>query len=156
MPDYIDSTDYLNPKRPRFRRRYLVIAALLFALWIVGRIALSGWVDLLWFKSLSYGDVFWRTVFVESVVFLIASTVTFLVLYGAFFMIRRSHYADLPTNHAIVIAGQPINLSVAPALRVISLIVSLAVALIAGLTMMSDWPTLALFWYAPHASGDGG
>ena len=153
MPDFIDATDYLNPKRPRLRPFYIVIAALLIAFWIIARIALSGWVDLLWFESLGYGDVFWRTVFIESFVFLIASIVTFLVLYSAFDMIRLSHHADLPTNHAIVVAGQPIILSVAPALRVISLVVSVAVALLAGLTMMSDWPTLALFWYAPHASG---
>ena len=68
-------------------------------------------------------------------------------------MIRRSHHADLPTNHAIVVGGQRVNLSVAPALRVISLIVSSGVALVTGLTMMSEWPTLALFWYAPHAAG---
>ena len=115
MPDFIDATDYLNPKRPRFRPRYIVIAALLIAFWIIARIALSGWVDLLWFESLGYGDVFWRTVFIESFVFLIASIVTFLVLYSAFYMIRLSHHADLPTNHAIVIAGQPIILSVVPA-----------------------------------------
>ena len=153
MPDYIDSADYLNPKRPRSPRRYLVLAALFLAFWIAARVGLSGWVDLLWFKSLGYGDVYWRTVFIESTVFLIASIVTFVILYGAFFMIRRSHDADLPTNHAIVIAGQRVNLSVAPALRVISLVVSLAVALLAGLTMMYSWPTIGLFWYAPHANG---
>ena len=154
MPDFIDSSDYLNPKRPRFQRRYLVIfAALVFAFWIVARVWLSSWVDLLWFKSLGYGDVFWKTVLIESAVFLLSAAITFVVLYGAFFMIRRSHHADLPTKHAIVIGGQPVSLSVAPALRVISLLVSIGVALLTGLTMMSDWPTLALFWYAPRAAG---
>ncbi|MBB5056939.1 hypothetical protein HDF16_001624 [Granulicella aggregans] len=153
MPDFIDSTDYLNPKRPSRRGRFLVIAALLFVAFIVARIVLSDWVDLLWFKSLGYGDVFWKTFAIESSVFLLSAAITFFVLYGAFFLIRRSHHADLPTNHAIVVGGQRVSLSVAPALRVISLVVSIAVALITGLTMMSDWPTLALFWYAPHAAG---
>ncbi len=153
MPKYIDSPDYLNPIRSNRRRRFFVIAAILFAFWIVIRITLSGWVDLLWFESLGYGAVFWKTFVIESSVFLLSSTITFLVLYGAFFMIRHSHHADLPTKHAIVIGGQSVSLSVAPVLRVISLVVSIVVALLIGLAMMAQWPTLALFWYAPHAAG---
>jgi uncharacterized membrane protein (UPF0182 family) len=152
VPDFIDSSDYLNPKRSH-RGRILVIAAVLFFLWIVARIALSGWVDLLWFESLGYGEVFWRTLGIETSVFLLSSAVTFVVLYGAFFLVRRSHHADLPSDHAIVIGGQRLSLSVAPALRIISLAVSLAVALVTGLAMMAQWPTLALFWYAPRAAG---
>ena len=153
MPNYIDSPDYLNPSRFNLRRRWLVVAALLLALWLSIRFLLSAWVDLLWFGSLGYGSVFWKTFLVESSVFLLSATVTFLVLYGAFFIIRRSHVADLPGNHAIVIGGQRFSLSVVPALRVISLVVSIVLALLAGLTMMAQWPTLALFWYAPHATG---
>ncbi|WP_263384438.1 UPF0182 family membrane protein [Granulicella arctica] len=153
MPNYIDSPDYLNPGRPNRGRRLLVVAVILFALWIVIRIALAGWVDLLWFESLGYGAAFWKTFVIESSVFLFSSIITFLILYGAFFIIRRSHQADLPTAHAIIIGGQSVNLSVAPALRIISLVVSIAIALLTGLTMMAQWPTLALFWYAPHAAG---
>lgn len=153
MPDYLESSDYLNPKRSIRGRRLLVIVAILFVLFIVSRLTLSGWVDLLWFESLGYGGVFWKTIAIESSVFLLSSTITFLALYGAFFMIRRSHNADIPSHHAIVIGGQPVNFSVAPALRVISLVVSIVVALLTGLTMMAQWPTLALFWYAPHAAG---
>jgi len=153
VPDYIDSLDYLEPKPTNRRGRLFVMAAALFALWIVCRIVLSDWVDLLWFRSLGYGSVFWKTFGIESSAFLLSSAVTFLVLYGAFFAIRRSHHADLPSDHAIVIGGQHVRLSVAPALRVISLVVSIAVALVTGLTMMAQWPTLALFWYAPRAAG---
>lgn len=153
MPDFIDSSDYLNPKRPSRRGRFFVIAALLFVAFIVTRIVLSDWVDLLWFKSLGYGDVFWKTVFIEAFVFLLSAAITFLILYGAFFMIRRSHHADLPTDHAIVLGGQRVSFSIGPTLRVISLVVSIVVALLTGLTMMSQWSTLALFWYAPHAAG---
>ena len=80
MPDFIDSTDYLNPKRPSRRGRFSILAALLFVAFIVTRIVLSDWVDLLWFKSLGYGDVFWKTFAIESSVFLLSATITFLVL----------------------------------------------------------------------------
>lgn len=78
---------------------------------------------------------------------------TFLILYGAFTAIRRSHEADLPETHAIVIAGQPISLSVQPALRIISFWLSIVIAGGTGVGLMPDWPVLALFWYARQAAG---
>jgi uncharacterized membrane protein (UPF0182 family) len=151
LPDYIDSPDYLNPRRSR--RGLLILAAILFAIFVGLRSSLSEWVDLLWFESLGYGAVFWKTLYLESAVFTIAAVVTFLILYVAFYLIRRSHVGDPPSDHAIVIAGRQITLSVAPALRIISLIVSIVIALITGFTMAAEWPTLSLLWYAPKALG---
>jgi uncharacterized membrane protein (UPF0182 family) len=147
----------IDPEVPlewrRRRRRLLLLAALLFAVFILGRIALSNWVDLLWFRSLGYGSVFWTTISVQVVIFIVASVVTFLVLYLAFWGIRRSHQGNLPTAHAIIIGGQPVRFSVEPALRFISLGVSIVFALIAGFSMVGEWPALGLFWYAPHPTG---
>ena len=151
MPDYIDAS---YSRSPRSRRGILVLAGILFVLLIAFRSTLSEWVDLLWFDSLGYGAVFWRTLLIQVVIFAGATAVTFAILYGAFSMIRLSHEADLPTDHAIVVGGQRFSLSVAPALRFISLAVSAAVALLTGFVMMENWPTLALFWYAPHNVGD--
>ena len=85
--------------------------------------------------------------------FVVFAVVTFLFLYSAFSAVRWSHQADLPNFHSIVIAGQPISLSVQPALRVISLCISIVFAGVTGFALMAQWPTLALFWYAPHATG---
>ena len=46
---------------PRRRRRFLLILAVLAAIVFGGRTALSYYVDVLWFGSLGYGDVFWKT-----------------------------------------------------------------------------------------------
>ena len=133
-------------------RRLLFLFVALVVLFIVGRTVLSSWVDLLWFQSLGFGGVFWKTVGIETTVFVVFAGATFLILYGAFLVIRRSHEADLPGAHAIVIGGQRINLPVGPMLRFLSLGVSIVVALVTGATMVSDWPTLALFWYAPQGT----
>ena len=85
--------------------------------------------------------------------FVAFAVVTFLFLYSAFSAVRWSHQADLPNFHSIVIAGQPISLSVQPALRVISLCISIVFAGVTGFALMAQWPTLALFWYAPHVTG---
>jgi hypothetical protein len=135
------------------RRKLVVLAGLLFAAFILGRIALSNWVDLLWFRSLGYGPVFWTTIWLQLAIFVVAAVVTFAVLYGAFWAIRRSHEGNLPSAHAITVGGQPVRFSVEPALRIISWGVSIVFAVIAGFTMVSEWPVLGLFWYAPHATG---
>jgi uncharacterized membrane protein (UPF0182 family) len=151
LPEYID----LPQRAPAKRRRsaILILVAILFGAAILGRIALSYWVDLLWFTTLGYKDVFWRTLGFQALIFSVTTLVTFFLLYGAFTFIRRSHEGDLPSAHAIVIAGQSISLSVKPALRFISLAASGFFALTSGLAVMSAWPTLVLFWYAPPALG---
>ncbi len=114
---------------------------------------MSSWVDLLWFRSLGYGEVFWKSAGLQIADFVFFAGTTFLVLYGAFSALRRSHEGDLPRAHAIVIGGQPVNLSVQPALRVLSFCISFVIACVTGLELMGEWPKFALFWYAPHATG---
>ena len=153
MPSFIDSP----PRRrsSRWFRRLLLLIALAFGIFLTARIALSYWVDLLWFQSLGFGSVYWKTIGLQATSFAVFAVVTFLFLYGAFAAIRRSHQDDLPNFHSIVIAGQPISLSVQPVLRVISLCISIVFAGVTGFALMAQWPTLALFWYAPHATGAG-
>jgi uncharacterized membrane protein (UPF0182 family) len=135
------------------RSRIILVPALALGVFVCARVGLSYWVDLLWFQSLGYGEVFWKSAGLQIADFVISTGTTFLILYGAFTAIRRSHEADLPGAHTIVIAGQTMSLPVQPALRAISLTVSVVIAWVAGLGLMADWPLLALFWYAPHATG---
>ncbi len=130
---------------------YLLLAAVILIL-IGGRTAISYWVDLLWFRSLGYAGVFWKTWGLEWGTFAAFAALTFLILFGAFLALRHSHAADLPDTHTIFFAGRPIELPVAKALRLIAVIAALLIAVATGLAMESAWPTLALYWYAPHAA----
>jgi len=57
-----ESIDWPPPRSPRRGRRHILIAfALLAAVLLGGRTALSYYVDALWFGSLGYGEVFWKT-----------------------------------------------------------------------------------------------
>jgi uncharacterized membrane protein (UPF0182 family) len=151
LPDFIDSPQHRTSTWAR--RRIFFLIALASGVFLCGRIGLSYWVDLLWFQSLGYSEVFRKSLGLQIADFVVFAGATFLILYGAFSAIRRSHEADLPRAHAIVIAGEQISLSVQPVLRVISFCVSIVIACVTGLGLMADWPTLALFWYAPHATG---
>ncbi len=56
-----ESIDWPPPRTPRRRRRFLLILAVLAGILFGGRTALSYYVDALWFGSLGYGSVFWKT-----------------------------------------------------------------------------------------------
>ena len=148
-----ESIDWPPPHAPRRRRSLLLILAVLAGIYFGGRTALSFYVDELWFGSLGYADVFWKSLSVQWGIFAAFTAATFFILYGSFRFLQRAHLADLPSGHTIVIGGQPLKLPVEPVLRVIALVASLVIAAATGAGMMAEWPTLALFWYAPGSAG---
>src|SRR5579872_7122122 len=71
--------------RPSRRPRWLlVVLAAVAVVLLGGRTWLSYYIDALWFGSLGYGDVFWKTLSIQSVVFLAFAAATFAILYGTF------------------------------------------------------------------------
>ena len=153
MPETMHWPRLQPPPRRLRRRRFLIILAVLVGILFAGRAALSYYVDVLWFGSLSYADVFWKTLSLQWEVFAAFAAATFLIVYGSFLALKRVHLPDLPSDHTILIGGQPLKLPVEPVLRLIALAVSLAIAVATGGAMAGDWPTLALFWYAPRTTG---
>src|ERR1035441_6008082 len=153
-----ESIDWPPPSRPSYsprgrRGRFFLALAVLAVIFFGGRAALSYYVDVLWFESLGYGDVFWKTLSLQWGIFAAFTAATFLILFGSFLALKRAHLPDLPSGHTILIGGQPLKLPVEPVLRLIALGISLAIAAATGAAMMGEWPTLALFWYAPRTSG---
>ncbi len=148
-----ESIDWPRTGPPRSRRRFLLILVFLAIILFGSRTALSYYVDALWFSSLGYGDVFWKTLVLQWGIFAAFAAATFLILYGSFLALKRAHLPDLPSGHTIFIGRQPVKLPVEPVLRLIALVVSLIIAVATGAGMIAEWPTLALFWYAPRATG---
>ncbi len=79
--------------------------------------------------------------------------VTFLVLLGAFFALKRAHAGDLPKTHSVVFGGQSIDLPVSLVMHMVAIGGSLLVAFVTGAAMVAQWPALALYWYAPSTAG---
>src|SRR5713101_1885106 len=151
MPESID-WPRMQPTRGR-RRFFLLIFAVLAGIFFGSRAALSYYMDVLWFESLGYRNVFWKTLGLQWGIFTAFAVATFLILYGSFLALKRAHLPDLPSGHTIFIGGQPLKLPVEPVLRLIALGLSLAIAVATGAGMMLEWPTIALFRYAPHSAG---
>jgi len=153
MPQVIDSTDASQRPFPPRLRRWLILFACLVALYILARVTLSYWIDLLWFRSLGYSQVFWRTRILEAGVFAVFALATFAILFAALKALKRLMQSDLPYSRAIALqSGRSINISIDPVLNIAIWAVSLLAALISGGSMLSAWPTLALFLYAPHTT----
>ena len=148
MPEIVD----WQPPRRR-PRIFLPVLAILVVILFSSRTALSYYVDALWFDSLGYRDVFRKTISLQWAVFAAFFAATFLFLYGWFLALRRAYRSDLPDDHLMIVGGQPLKLPVKRILRLLGLVVSLVVALITGSSVMMDWPTFALFWYAPRTTG---
>ena len=79
MPAIIDSSHQQEPGRGR--RGVLLFIAIVFGAFVAGRFALSYWVDLLWFRSLGYGEVFWKAVGLQAGIFIAFAAITFLLLW---------------------------------------------------------------------------
>jgi uncharacterized protein len=150
MPETIDWPMHGKPRRLRFV--FYLLVAIVILIFVSARTAISYWVDLLWFNSLGFASVFWKTFNFEWGTFGAFAVLTFLILYAAFLALRHSHAADLPETHTLFFGGRPITLPVAKVLRIIALVGALIVALVTGFAMQSEWPTLALYWYAPKTA----
>src|SRR5258708_7552389 len=135
-----ESVDWPHPQPPRRRRRFLLLILVVLAvIFFGGRTALSYYVDVLWFGSLGYSDVFWKTLTLQSGIFTAFAAATFLILYGSFLTLKRAHLPDLPSGQTIFIGGQPLKLPVEPVLRLIALCASLVLAAASGAAIMSEW-----------------
>src|SRR5689334_10733962 len=107
MPEPID---WPPRRRPRRRGRIAIVIALALLIF-GGGTALSYYVEALWFDSLGFGAVFWKSLNLQGAVFSVFFLATFALLYGAFSWLKPPRLGEL-TNFPILINGQPIRLPV--------------------------------------------
>ena len=135
----------------RFRWLYIIIA--LLVLLFCARIAVSYYVSALWFGSLSYADVFWRTLLGQWLVFAVFAGATFVILHFSFLALKHTHSKDFPETRVIFVGGQPVNIPLGRMVRIVTFLATLFIAIVAGIFITTNWQTLALYWYAPAGGG---
>lgn len=139
----VDTIDFPH-RRPG--RLGLLLVIILGVLVFGGGAALSYYVDALWFGSLGYGDVFWKTVNLRGTVFAAATAITFVWLYGAFLALKPPRFGEIGTDGVIILNGRPVRLPVGPVLSLAAGLMSTVVALGTAAAMTAEWPTLGLLW----------
>ena len=137
----------VQPTRRGGRLLWLVMLLVAVAMSLAG--VLSYYVDALWYESLGYAAVFWTRLNLQGGIFACFALLTFLILYGAFRALQPARLDEL-IGGALIFNRRRALPPLEPVLQLLSLGAALAIAAIAGLTMMARWPTLALFWSAPR------
>lgn len=141
--------------RPRGRRLFLFLVLVIVVIVLCFRTAVSYYVDVLWFGSLGYVSVFWRSLSLEWGVFGLFFVATFVALYGWFALLMRLCRPELESAGTIRFGNRIIQLPVKSVLRTAGLIGAGLIALATGAGMMSDWPKFALYWYQPGQAAGG-
>jgi len=143
---------YVFPHRDRSsrsRRTLLFVLIIVAVLLFSTRTIISYYVDSLWFASLGYSSVFWRTLGYEWLSFALAFAATFAILYAWFSALRYGCREELASAGTVRFGNQSYELPVGPVLRVAGLLGSVTVSLIAGAAFMSEWSQFALYFMAP-------
>lgn len=141
-------------ERLRSRRRlWLFLFVFVLILLFSARTLISYYVENLWFGSLGYANVFWKTLGMEWSAFGIFAGITFLVLYGWVLILLRVAGPDLRTASTIVIGRRSFDLPLERVLRLGGLVAALFIGLTAGAAMMNEWPRFALYWHQPQNTG---
>jgi uncharacterized membrane protein (UPF0182 family) len=141
-----------SPPRQTRRRAGLLLFLLIIGLWAAASTTVSYYVDALWFASLGYEAVFWKSLNIQALVFAGFAGITFLVLYGAFLALKPAQFGERGIPSVIFINGQPVSLPVGPVLRVLAFVISIVAALATGAAMMANWSVLALWWYGGNGA----
>jgi len=143
---------YVFPHRDRparHRRTILIVFFVILVLLFSARTIISYYVDSLWFASLTYASVFWRTLSYQWMAFGLSFLATFGVLYAWFSALRHGCREELASAGTIRLGNQNYELPVEPVLRIAGLLGSLFIALLAGVAFMNEWSRFALYFLAP-------
>jgi hypothetical protein len=125
----------------------LVVLVLVFSF----RTLVSYYVSNLWFGSLGYSDVFWRSIKIQWYVFAAFTALTFILLYGWCRMLVRANADSLRSAGTFMFNGRAVHIPLDRLLRGGALILSAVIALISGAAMRADWTDFALYWFHPAA-----
>src|SRR5207344_649257 len=97
-----------EPKRRRHGLLWIFIAAVV--VFFAADTVFSYYIDALWFGSLGYAEVFWKTLGLQGSVFAVFAAATFAVLLAG---TRLLEPADLTSSGgSILVNGRPIRLPV--------------------------------------------
>src|SRR5665213_3259928 len=138
--------------KPRRRRILLPLLAVLVVAVLATNTTLSYYVDALWFQSLGYASVFWTRFNLQAAIFTSFALLTFLTLYGSFVALKPPRLGEL-IGGTIIVNRQRVKLPVDSFLNLAALGLALLIGVVAGASMAGSWTTLALYGYAPGATG---
>ncbi len=132
---------------------WIILAVLVLILLFSFRTLISWYVENLWFGSLGYAPVFWKSLRLEWTVFGLFAVATFAVLYGWCRILLRVTEHDVLAAGTLRFGDRIVQIPLERILGWGSLALSALIALGAGAGMMSDWPKFALYFHQSQIPG---
>jgi len=137
-----------RPSLPTGSRRWILAAAAVVVVLIVTfTVASSFYIDLLWFRELSFTSVFWTTLRTKVLLGLVFGLLFFALLYANLLIVRRSTPARPPLR--VVSPEQEaldrLRRTAEPYLRWVVPAACAALALLVGINTSSQWSTYLLW-----------
>jgi uncharacterized membrane protein (UPF0182 family) len=148
FPSYDGGADgprVIDVGRRRRRRRRLALLAVILVAVLSAALVVSWYVEALWFHSLGFSSVFWRTLACKAGLFAGFAMATLLVLAGGFWAIRPRRLG----GRTVLVNGQPMTFSLGPLVTIAGWSGAALVAVISGSSMMERWTTFGLYWNRP-------
>ena len=145
--DRYGDTISFPPQRSGRGRAGLLLVVALVVLLFGGGTALGYYVDALWFDSLGYSQVFWKILELQGLILVAAGAATFIAVYGAFLALKPARFGEIGSDGVIIINDRPVRLPVGPVLSIIAVLLAAIVALGTAVGLMSEWPTIAVWWH---------
>lgn len=151
-PDSDDQVIDIEPIRTRKRwRRWAILAIVAVAIALFSSISL--YVEALWFDSLGFGSVFWYTLRLKVLLFIIFAVVTVTILRAGFWLLDRAFASTALERRTVVLNNQSVTIDPARILRPLTWIVAGACGLLYALGMSQEWQTFALYLNQTPAVG---
>jgi hypothetical protein len=147
-----DGPRVIDVGRPRRTRRRLAVLALVIVTIVSSALLVSWYVEALWFSSLGFSSVFWRTLACKAGLFAVFAGATLLVLGTGFWAIKPRRLG----GRTVLVNGQPVTLSLGPIVTIAGWGAAALVAVISGSTMMEQWTTFGLYWNRPIGAAQAG
>jgi uncharacterized protein len=147
----LPSRSTIHPGRGRL---WILVAAVLLILLFSFRTLVSYYVENLWFGSLGYADVFWKSLRLEWTIFAVFAVASFVILYGWCRILLHAVEHDVLSAGTFQFGDRTFRLPLDRMLGLGALVLSAVISLGAGAGMMSDWPQFALYWYHPQTAGE--
>ena len=139
--------------RPGRGRLWIILAALVLILLFSFRTLVSWYVENLWFGSLGYSDVFWKSLRIEWIAFAVFAAATFAILYGWCRILLRVTAHDVQSASTFRFGDRIVEIPLGRVLGWGALVLSALVAIGAGAGLSSDWPQFALYLNRPNLAG---
>ncbi len=147
-----DQVIEVKPVRTRKRWRIWIILVALVIVIVLFR-SISIYVEALWFDSLGFATVYWYTIRLKIILFLVFAGLTIGILRAGFWLLERAFSAGALERRTVIINNQAVSVDPSKILRPLTWIVAIVCGLVYALAMSQEWQTFALFFNQASTSG---